>query len=243
MVQRWSWLSDSWQDWFFKRVPEGWVVSLPSPWMLGRRRHYLVSEAQRADIIAFFGHVSWAFIVAVMLLGFIWFLLLLWAHSNIPPLWNDRPLTDLIMLVLFGFRCGGRGQLVDVVAAAIDTLRCAPHGLSDNSRRAVACASCGGAGWLVDSVPASIQLRLCLRRTPSAYSERMGHLFARLGSFFRRYDVLLFCAALDHAQNQGRAKPRRVTRASLTPASASARRARPWIPCPGSASASPDRRV
>jgi len=34
----------------FKRVPEGWVYRVPNPWLLGRSRHYLVSEKQKSDI-------------------------------------------------------------------------------------------------------------------------------------------------------------------------------------------------
>src|SRR5262245_1281120 len=42
-----------WTHGSFKRVPEGWIFRAPSPWLLGPCRHYLVSDAQRAAIVAF----------------------------------------------------------------------------------------------------------------------------------------------------------------------------------------------
>jgi hypothetical protein len=86
--QWWSSRSDSWQNWFLKRVPEGWVVSLPGPWMLARRRHYLVSEAQRANIIAFFEQDSWRPILAASLLAVALGTLLTWIESAIPFHWS-----------------------------------------------------------------------------------------------------------------------------------------------------------
>jgi hypothetical protein len=36
----------------FKRVPDGFIFRAPNPWMFGRARHYLVNEAQKAEIAA-----------------------------------------------------------------------------------------------------------------------------------------------------------------------------------------------
>ena len=34
----------------FKRVSKGWVFSAPNPWTFGRRRSFLVNDAQKADL-------------------------------------------------------------------------------------------------------------------------------------------------------------------------------------------------
>src|SRR5262249_10279203 len=34
----------------FKRVVDGWIFSAPNPWTFGRRRSYLVNDAQKADL-------------------------------------------------------------------------------------------------------------------------------------------------------------------------------------------------
>lgn len=36
----------------FKRVPEGWVFQAPNPRLVGPRRHYLVNDAQKAELAA-----------------------------------------------------------------------------------------------------------------------------------------------------------------------------------------------
>lgn len=36
----------------FKRVPAGWVFQAPNPWLVGPRRHYLVNDAQKAELAA-----------------------------------------------------------------------------------------------------------------------------------------------------------------------------------------------
>ncbi len=36
----------------FKRVPEGWLFTTPNPWIVGRRRTYLVNDAQKPAIAA-----------------------------------------------------------------------------------------------------------------------------------------------------------------------------------------------
>jgi hypothetical protein len=36
----------------FKQVPEGYVYQAPNPWLFGRRRFFLVNEAQKAELLA-----------------------------------------------------------------------------------------------------------------------------------------------------------------------------------------------
>ncbi|SDR56000.1 hypothetical protein SAMN05519103_05259 [Rhizobiales bacterium GAS113] len=36
----------------FKRVPDGYVFRAPNPWVFGRARHHLASEAQKAEIMS-----------------------------------------------------------------------------------------------------------------------------------------------------------------------------------------------
>jgi hypothetical protein len=50
MSNRWWFPFDGMEELSFKRVPEGWVYRVPNPWLLGRSRHYLVSEKQKSDI-------------------------------------------------------------------------------------------------------------------------------------------------------------------------------------------------
>jgi hypothetical protein len=50
MSSRWWFPFDGMEELSFKRVPEGWVYRVPNPWLLGRSRHYLVSEKQKSDI-------------------------------------------------------------------------------------------------------------------------------------------------------------------------------------------------
>jgi hypothetical protein len=70
-MPQWWWRGDGWEDLWFKRVPEGWIFRAPKPWILSRQRHYLVSESQKKEIIAFFSQVSWRFIIVVGLFGVI----------------------------------------------------------------------------------------------------------------------------------------------------------------------------
>jgi hypothetical protein len=37
-------------DGHFKRAHQGWIFQAPTPWILGPRSHYLVSEEQKAKI-------------------------------------------------------------------------------------------------------------------------------------------------------------------------------------------------
>jgi hypothetical protein len=44
--------SEAFEAAVFKRVPDGFIFRAPNPWMFGRARHYLVNEAQKAEIAA-----------------------------------------------------------------------------------------------------------------------------------------------------------------------------------------------
>jgi drug/metabolite transporter (DMT)-like permease len=36
----------------FKQVPQGWIFGVPNPWLLGRRRYYLMNDAQKSEAAA-----------------------------------------------------------------------------------------------------------------------------------------------------------------------------------------------
>jgi hypothetical protein len=102
-MARWWWNGEGWENIFFKRVPTGWVFQAPSPWLFGRGRYYLASETQRAEIIAFFDHMSWRRIIAALLLATVVCGLMaplaLWL---IPRLWNSVLLTMLPISIVGG---------------------------------------------------------------------------------------------------------------------------------------------
>jgi hypothetical protein len=79
----------------FKRIPEGWVFQAPSPWIFFGRRHYLVSDAQRERIVAFFDDLSerallFISVIAATIVG-------LWLASMLLP---TNLLTVLLVLAV-----------------------------------------------------------------------------------------------------------------------------------------------
>jgi hypothetical protein len=99
-MARWEWFADEKHErFFFKRGPQGWIFQSPISWWpfgLGPRRHYLVSEAQKAEIARILCHQDWrvfAVTVAVAFLGVAPFPVLL------PMPWNYESLHFLVALV------------------------------------------------------------------------------------------------------------------------------------------------
>src|SRR5205814_2070566 len=78
MLQR---LGASTADTQFKRAPQGWIFRAPTPWVLGPRPHYLVSEALKAKIEVVLGAshlVVWLFLIPI---GFV----LILSVGSVPP--------------------------------------------------------------------------------------------------------------------------------------------------------------
>jgi hypothetical protein len=101
-MARW-WDANGWEDIFFKRVPTGWVFRAPGPLIFGPRRHYLVSDSQRADIIALFSNITWsglaaATVLAAVIGGVLWLG---------PTLWNSFLLTLLLVSIVSDCLIGG----------------------------------------------------------------------------------------------------------------------------------------
>ena len=79
----------------FKPVPGGYVYRAPNSWLFGPRDHYLVNEAQKAEILAMFR--SWSrpvfWIGLSLLLGVVSFL---WAASL-------RGLSSILIMIVLTF--------------------------------------------------------------------------------------------------------------------------------------------
>ena len=103
-MARWWWQEEGWENIFFKRVPTGWVFQAPSPWLFGRRRHYLVSASERAEFIARFEDIGWRPIVAAAVIVLIAPGLGLWL---VPTLWNSVLLTILLISMVSGSLING----------------------------------------------------------------------------------------------------------------------------------------
>jgi hypothetical protein len=99
-MARWWWHGEGWENIFFKRVPTGWVFQALSPWPFGRRRDYLVSETQRAEIIAFLDHVTWRHIIAALLFATIVSGLMALALWLTPASWGARLLPILLVCIV-----------------------------------------------------------------------------------------------------------------------------------------------
>ena len=59
----------------FKRAPQGWIFRAPTPWILGPRPHYLVSDAQKAKIEVALGAstlVVWLLAAVIAAIVFLW---------------------------------------------------------------------------------------------------------------------------------------------------------------------------
>lgn len=91
----------------FKPAAAGFVFQAPKPWVFGDARHYLVSEAQKADILAIMASPSppaWkrAAVIGAMILGpVLWVLAvstLMWAVTD-----HDEPTAgDAVIMAVFG---------------------------------------------------------------------------------------------------------------------------------------------
>jgi hypothetical protein len=59
----------------FKRAAQGWIFRAPTPWILGPRPHYLVSDAQKAKIEVVLGAstlVVWLLAAVIAAIVFLW---------------------------------------------------------------------------------------------------------------------------------------------------------------------------
>jgi hypothetical protein len=99
-MAQWWWRGDGWQDLWFKRAPEGWIFRAPNPWLFGRHRHYLVSENQKTEIIAFYSQVNWRFVIVVGLFAVIFAAVLAFAVSLVPSQ------TTFLVMIVFSFLVG-----------------------------------------------------------------------------------------------------------------------------------------
>jgi hypothetical protein len=52
MSRRWWFPFDRMAEFSFRRVPDGWLYCAPNPWLLGSRRHFVVSEEQKCALAA-----------------------------------------------------------------------------------------------------------------------------------------------------------------------------------------------
>jgi hypothetical protein len=254
-MARWWWNGEGWENIFFKRVPTGWVFQAPSPWLFGRGRYYLASETQRAEIIAFFDHMSWRRIIAALLLATVVCGLMaplaLWL---IPRLWNSVLLTMLPISIV-------GGSLIN--AYFWWTLRPLLAGVPQTNRknhlhRAAKSPCSGRARWSIDPICNLVGSLVRRLGACGAYVQQLANRRPNRRDRSWIDDCLLLRDAQSKAQRDGWALVMRVAgpfsrnlsrdaanrRCTIvTPASASAHRARPWCRGPGSASATRGRRA
>jgi hypothetical protein len=82
----------------FRRAHQGWIFRAPSPWILGPRPHYLVSEEQKAEIEKVLGAST---LVVGLLSALAALVVLLW----MPPLLLSAPLDETKALLVFAVCC------------------------------------------------------------------------------------------------------------------------------------------
>ncbi len=99
-MAQWWWRGDGWQEICFKRVPEGWIFRAPNPWILGLHRHYLVSENQKTEIIAFYSQVNWRFVIVMGVFAVFFTAVLVLALSLVPSQ------TAFLVIIVFSFLWG-----------------------------------------------------------------------------------------------------------------------------------------
>jgi hypothetical protein len=86
------WLkADGWEAAWFKRGADGWIFQSPISWTfgLGPRRHYLLTDTQKTEIVATLNRMDWRYLagaVAVALVGLVPFFLFVWI---VPVLGGD----------------------------------------------------------------------------------------------------------------------------------------------------------
>jgi hypothetical protein len=103
-MARWRRRGDGWENIAFKRVPAGWLYPAPNPWIFFRPRYYLVSDSERAELIAGLENAKWRFILlaAPIVAGAVPFGLWL-----VPMLWNSVLLVMLLLSILAGALVNG----------------------------------------------------------------------------------------------------------------------------------------
>ncbi|SEE00299.1 hypothetical protein SAMN05519104_4960 [Rhizobiales bacterium GAS188] len=80
----------------FKRVPDGYVFRAPNPWVFGRARHHLASEAQKAEIMSIMVPRRPKLILAAVIVA----LLLFGAAAGWALSGHDNPTTgDAVIMV------------------------------------------------------------------------------------------------------------------------------------------------
>jgi hypothetical protein len=68
---------------WFKRVPDGWVFRAPKEWKFGDKRHYLVSDAQKAKLLPLLKRDQFATMGVGCLVG-----------AFLPSMMNSHPFMD-----------------------------------------------------------------------------------------------------------------------------------------------------
>jgi hypothetical protein len=112
LLARWWLRGRSWEELCFERGPQGWIFLAPNPWGFGRRRRYVVSEAQKANIVASLGHLSARHIVASVVLGAFFVGALALALWLVPTSWNAALPTILLVSIIGGNLVAGYMWLV-----------------------------------------------------------------------------------------------------------------------------------
>jgi len=99
MSNRWWSPFDGMEKTAFKQVPQGWIFGVPNPWLLGRRRYYLLNEERKTQVAAELRRM-WSF----------QFFAIVIATALAVPLtmpWLDgRPASTLVVAVLMGLAIG-----------------------------------------------------------------------------------------------------------------------------------------
>ena len=103
-MARWRRRGDGWENIAFKRVPTGWLYQAPNPWIFFHPRYYLLSDSERAELIALLENGRWRLLLlaAPIMAGAV--PLGLWL---IPMLWNSVLLVALLLSILAGALVNG----------------------------------------------------------------------------------------------------------------------------------------
>ena len=130
----------------FKRAAQGWIFRAPTPWILGPRPHYLVSDAQKAKIEMVLGL---SFLVTCLLLAAsVLFLMPPSVVLKSVPYFEDR----LLIFVVYCLGVSGLQNLghcfafraISYPRGARDTFFCLSRGLSHWATWSSCLAHCSG---------------------------------------------------------------------------------------------------
>jgi hypothetical protein len=129
-VQRYPWWNPfaRMEELSFKRTPEGWVFQAPNPWLIGPRRHYLVNDAQKAEIAAQLRRMWTMVLLAIIAL------VAVAVPLSMSLMGDKHPIAMLAAWVLFGAVAG-------FMVSAYTVLRMRPMiaGLAPTTQRITQC--------------------------------------------------------------------------------------------------------